>query len=261
MADGNPVRCLILTFLLNQMLDGRTLFDDTLFEPTAREMQGRTLPRQALAEFRHERAGQWHIRLRHAGHHDDKLGRALLRHPLQTIHPHGRQIAIRPGKRQAAGNALEIFYQAKPQHDGNGPQLAQLQGLHRLIGGNEGAERLRIDLRIHMRDQFMHDVVNARQSGTGAVLETGQFPAIAAGQMPFGDLDLLFDQIKVIQQPFCSGRDTFTRADIERRLIEVSQDSLILDESVQQTVGTPPGDDLMKFGKCLRMPCQLFDAE
>ncbi len=132
-------------------------------------MQHRTLSRQALTEFRHERTGQGKIGLRHVGHHDDEVRRVFLRHILQTIDPHGRKIAIRSGDSQQGGDALEIFNQPQAQHDGNGPQLAQLQGIHRLVSGDEGAERTRINLRILMRDQFEHDIVNARQSGRRAI--------------------------------------------------------------------------------------------
>ena len=128
-------------------------------------MQHRTLPRQALAKFRHERTGQRQIGLGHVRHHDDEVGRVLLRHLLQTIHPQIRQVAIRPGKGQPGGDALEIFNQSQAQHDRNGPQLSQFQGMHRLVSGDEGVQRFRINLGIHMRDQFEHDVINARQSG------------------------------------------------------------------------------------------------
>jgi hypothetical protein len=53
----------------------------------------------------------------------------FLRHLLQTIHPQVRQIAILPGDGQPGGDALEIFNQPQAQHDGNGPQLAQFQGM------------------------------------------------------------------------------------------------------------------------------------
>ena len=68
-------------------------------------------------------------------------------------------------------------------------------------------ERSGIDLRIHMRDQFEHDVVNARQSGGRTVQEAGQLPAVAARQMPPGHLDLLFDQVEIVEQPFGGGSD------------------------------------------------------
>ena len=206
-ADGNLVGRLVLTLQMDQLFDGQPLFHEPLFEPAAREMQHRTVPRQTLAKFRHERTGEGQIGFRHVRHHHHEVGRVLLRHVLQAIHPQVRQIAILPGDGQPGGDALEVFNQPQPQHDGNGPQLAQFQGCHRLVGGDEGAERSRINLRIHVRDQFEHDVVNARQSGGRAVHEAGQLPAVAPGQMPPGHLDLLFDQVEVVEQPFGGGSD------------------------------------------------------
>ena len=86
-ADGNLVGGLILALQLDELFDGQPLFNQPLFEPTARQMQDRTLERQTLAEFRHERTGEGKIGFRHVRHHHHELGRVLLRHVLQTIHP------------------------------------------------------------------------------------------------------------------------------------------------------------------------------
>ena len=261
MADGNLVGRLVLTLQLDQLFDGQPLFHEPLFEPAAREMQHRTLSRQTLTKFRHERTGDGQIGFRHVRHHHDEVGRILFRHLLQTIHPQVRQIAILPGDGQPGGDALEIFNQPQAQHDGNGPQLAQFQGTHRLVSGDEGAERSRIDLRIHVRDQFEHDVVNARQSGGRAVHEAGQLPAVAPGQMPPGHLDLLFDQVEVVEQPFGGGSDAPAWIHGEGRAIEGSEDVLVLAQPGQQTVGTLPGDDLVIGGESFGMAGQLFDTE
>jgi hypothetical protein len=89
-----------------------------------------------------------------------------------------------------------------------------------LVSGDEGAQRVRVNLRIHVRDQFEHDVVNARKSGGRAVQEAGQFPAVAPGQMPPGHLNLLFDQVEVVEQPFGGGSDAPAWINGEGRAIE-----------------------------------------
>ncbi len=94
--------------------------------------------------------------------------------------------------------------------------------MHRLIGGDKSTERCRINLRIHMRNQFEHDVIDARQSGARAVQEAGQLPAVVTGQMPLGHLDLLFDQVKVVEQPFGGGSDAPAWIYGEGRAIESS---------------------------------------
>ena len=112
-----------------------------------------------------------------------------------------------------------------------------------------------------MRDQFEHDVINARQSGGRTVREAGQFPAVAPGQMPPGHLDLLFDQVKVIEQPFGGGSDAPALVHGEGRAIEGSQDLLVLIQPGEQPVGAAPGDDLVIRRERLGMARQLFDAE
>ena len=126
-ADRNLVGRLALTLQVDQLLDGQPLFNEPLFEPVTGEMQHRTLSRQALAEFRHERAGDGKIGFRHVRHNDDEVRRVLLRHILQPVHPQVGQIAMLPREYQPGGDALHVFNQPQAQHDRDGPQLAQLQ--------------------------------------------------------------------------------------------------------------------------------------
>ena len=245
---------------MDKLFDGQPLFNESLFEPAAREMQHRTLPRQTLAKFRHERTGHGQIGLRHVRHHHNQVGRILFRHILQTIHPPVRQIAILPGDGQPSGDALQVFNQPQPQHNWNGPQLAQFQGTHVLVSGDEGRERSRINLCIHVRDEFEHNVVNARKSGGTAVPQPGQFPAVAMGQMPPGHLDLLFDQVEVVEKPFGGGSDSPAWNDGEGRAIESCQYVLVLAQPGQQTIGAMPGDYLVIGCESLGMARQLFDT-
>jgi hypothetical protein len=60
------------------------------------------------------------------------------------------------------GHAAQVFDQRQAQHDGDGPQLAQLQRGHFLIGVDEAAQRFGIDPAIAVRDDFQRDFVDAR---------------------------------------------------------------------------------------------------
>src|ERR1035441_5369042 len=66
---------------------------------------------------------------------------------------------------QAGSDPSQVFDQGQPEHDRDGPQLAQFQGGYRLVSRDEGAQRLGINLRIHMRNQFEHQVIDARKPG------------------------------------------------------------------------------------------------
>ena len=112
-----------------------------------------------------------------------------------------------------------------------------------------------------MGDQFEHNVVNARKSGRRAVQETRQLPAVAPGQMPPGQLNLLFDQVEVVQQPFGGGGDDAAWIHSQGRSIEGPEHVLVLAQPGQQPVGTPPRDHLVAGGESLGMARQLFDAE
>ena len=46
-------------------------------------------------------------------------------------------VAVEPVGGDAGGDAAQILDQRQAQHDRDGPQLAQLQGGHRLVGGDE----------------------------------------------------------------------------------------------------------------------------
>ena len=162
---------------------------------------------------------------------------------------------------QPGGDALEVFNQPQPQHNGNGPQFAQLQGTGRLVCRDEGVERFRVNLRIHVRNQFQHDVIDARKSGGWAVQEARQLPAIAAGQVPSGQLNLLLDQVKIVQQPFGGGGDAPPWIDRHCGAIEGSEDVLVLGQPGQQTIGPAPGDHLMMSCQCFRMARQLFNTK
>ncbi len=126
--DGDLVGGLVLAFEADQFLDGKSLVREPVLQPGPRQVHRRALAGQALRELRHEGAGQGQGGLRHVGHHDDEMRGTLLRHILQALDPQVSQVAIMPSDRQAGSDPAQVFNQRQPEHDRNGPQLAQLQG-------------------------------------------------------------------------------------------------------------------------------------
>ena len=261
MADGNLVGRLILTLQLDKLFDGQPLFNEPLFEPVA--------PRCRTGLCRDKRWQNSATNELDTGRSDFAMSATTTTRwdgffsaiSCRTIHPPVREIAILPGDGQPGGDALQIFNQPQPQHNWNRPQLAQFQGTHGLVSGDEGVERSRINLCIHVRDELEHDVVNSRKSGGRAVHQAGQLPAVAMGQMPPGHLDLLLDQVEVVEKPFGGGSDAPAGTDGEGRAIEGSQDVLVVAQLGQQTVGALPGDYLVIGCESFGMPRQLFDTE
>ena len=129
MADGNLIGGLILALLMDELFDGEALFDEPLFEPAAGEVQHGILARQALAEFRHERAREWKIGSGHVRDHHDEVRRIFFRHRPAADPPTIREVAILARDGEPVVIAPEIFNQPQAQHDGNGPELAEFQRL------------------------------------------------------------------------------------------------------------------------------------
>jgi hypothetical protein len=167
-AHGDLGGGLVLTFKLDQVLDGETEGGEPLLQPTASEMEHRTLAGQALAELRHKRTGDRRIGFLQIRDDDDESGGIFLRHVLQTVHPHIGEIPVEPVEHEAGGDALEILDQPEAEHDRNGPQFSEFEGAAPLVGGDERGERLGVDLRIHVRDQFEHEVVNPGEPSRAA---------------------------------------------------------------------------------------------
>jgi len=79
--------------------------------------------------------------------------------------------------------------------------------------------------------------------------------------MPASQLDLLFDQIKIIEQPFRRGRDAPALIHRQGRAIKSAQHFLILIQPREQPGGSAAGDELMLRRDGLGMARKLFNAK
>ena len=79
--------------------------------------------------------------------------------------------------------------------------------------------------------------------------------------MPPGHLNLLFDQVKVVEQPLGGVGDPPGLVGGVGRAIVVSKNLLVLVQPGQQAVGASPGDDLVMRRESFGMARQLFEAE
>ena len=168
----------------------------------------------------------------------------FLRHLLQAIDPEVRQIAVRAGRcisRVVTRRRFSI--NASRSMIGMAHNSPSFNGRDRLISGDEGAEWFRIDLRVHVRDQFEHDIVNAGQAGGSAVQQARQFPAVTPRQMPPGHLDLLLDQVEIIEQPLRGGSNSPVRIRGQREVVKGAQTALVGVQPCQERVGCFFGGD------------------
>ena len=203
--DGDLVRCLVLSLGAHQLLDGEAVLGQALLHPLERQGQGRPAPLQPPREFGHEGAGHGRSRSRHVRDHENQALRVAFRGLRHLVGPGAGQRTFVESGRDPQPEPAQILDDGKAQHDGDGPQLAEAEGRHALIGGHETAETGSVHPTVAVGDGLQGDVVHPRMSGRGSVRQTRQFAAVVLRQMPAGHPDLFFYEIEVIEQPFAGG--------------------------------------------------------
>ena len=212
-ADGDLVGGLLLGSRTHQLLDIQTGLGQLLFDPGQGQGQGGALPLQAARQFRDERRGHRRDRARHVRDHQDQVFRILACDLRQFVRPGDGQIPVNPAGGDAHRDAAQIFDQRQSQHDGDGPQLTKPEGGDGLVGRDETTEAVRGHASVAMGDGLDGEVIHARQPCRSAIGQARQFPAVTFRQVAPGRLDLLFDEIEVVEQPFPGGRDAVVRCD------------------------------------------------
>ena len=261
-ADRHLVGRLLLVFRLDRQLDRLARLREQLLDPGQRQRQGGALPLQAAREFRDERTGHRGTRARHVRDHQDQaLGVALgdVRH---LVGPVVGAVAADPVRGDARADAPEVLDQRQAQHDGNRPQLAQLQCGDGLVGGHEAAETLGIHAPVAVRDRLQRDVVYARKPGRRPGRQARQFPAVAFRQVSPGRADLLFDQVEVVEQPFPGRRNRALRLDRCSEQIEgTDQDAFVLRQPREEPVRNAFQSQTVRARQGLAMALHLLAAE
>ena len=118
--------------------------------------------------------------------------------------------------RHAHRDAAQVLDQRQPQHDRDRPQLAELQRLHRLVGGDEAAQACRGS----RRPSPCAIGFAARGRRRAAVRRSAplrqprQLAAVARRQVALRGADLLLDQVEVVEQPFGRRRDAGAGASV-----------------------------------------------
>lgn len=112
-----------------------------------------------------------------------------------------------------------------------------------------------------MSDRFERKVIHTRKFGGRSVRQTGQFAAVALGQMPLGRANLLFDQVEVVEQPFRGRRDpTVRRHRRSQQITNFYEDAFVLAQPCQQVVGAARCQPVNER-KFLSVLLQLVGAE
>ncbi len=80
--------------------------------------------------------------------------------------------------------------------------------------------------------------------------------------MLFGSADLFFDQIEIVEQPFCCRGDLPVILDGSRQQIAgLGDDDVVFSEPRQQLVACAPGTELVRAGQRLAVLLHLYRTE
>ena len=246
-ADRNLVGRLSLSFGTHQLFGRQALIGQAMLEPAIGKGEVRILPLQVARQLRQKRAGKRRIGAGHVGQHQDQVGRLLLDDADHALGPIAGQIAVAACRGDSNGDAPQILDQRQPQHQRQRPQLAQLERLDRLIGGDEAIEAGGIDAAIDMGNQLQGDAIGARKAGGRAARQTRQFAAVGRGKQPPDGADLLFDQVEIVEQPFGGRLDAAALIGRRRHeIVGLDQHTLVFVEPRQELIARPPDGQTMR---------------
>jgi hypothetical protein len=160
------------------------------------------------------------------------------------------------------GEAAQVLHQRQAQGDGDGPQLSDGERRRLLVCADEAPQGLCVEPAVGVRDERERDGVDARVVCEFTRGKLGQFVVITLGQVFADFAELLFDDVKVIDQPFGGGRD---RAPAAHRLGERAvggdeQAPVLLQPRQKPPAATPPGIDSVFGCQRRRVLLQAFNA-
>ncbi len=238
-ADRGLVGRLVLALRLLDHFDGLALLRKLLLDPIDRQVERRMESLDAGEQFGDKRR-------RHGRRGADKLGQlgdeqpgVLLDDADESPGPLHRQVVLTPPPGDSIAYAPQVFQQRQAEHDGDGPQLAQLQRLHALVGSYERGQVIGIHAPVGVRDQFQGQVVDAGEAPQRPAAQPGQCAAVKFGKMEAGRIDLLRNEIIVIQQPLGGRRDAMTAADgLGHDVVGIADDPFVFRQPVQQPLRT-----------------------
>ncbi|KAF5056935.1 hypothetical protein DSECCO2_362070 [anaerobic digester metagenome] len=136
---------------------------------------------QAAREFSDEGAGHGRVRPGHVGDGQDQALGVGGGHLGHQVGPMSGAVAVYPAYGEAGRDPAQILDQGQTQHDGDGPQLAEFQGRHGLVGGHEAAQIFRVHAAVAVRDRLHGEVVDPRQAGGVPSVQLRKLTAVALG--------------------------------------------------------------------------------
>ena len=138
--------------------------------------------------------------------------------------------------------APQVLDQRDLEHAGPGPQLADGQGGHGLVGGHEPHQLHAIEAPVGVADQLQRHRVDARHARHFAGRQLGEPAVIPARQVVPHAAELRLDQVGVVEVPFGGGGEELAAVDVVRQdAIGVAEDPGVVVEAEEEGLGPAPG--------------------
>ena len=208
-----------------------------MLEPGLDQGERRALGLKPGVEVLDERRRQGHRGVGELGKHVDEAFGLFPGRGEDAIRPGDRRVPLLAAARDARSHAADILEQSQAQHDRKSPQLPEIERIDGLIGSQKRGGVVPVDAAVLMGDQIEGEFVDAGETCRRATDQSRQFPAVAPGQVPAGQGDLLLDEIVVVEQPRFRRHDPLSRGG--RRgdhLIGLEKDPLVLVQAGEQPV-------------------------
>jgi hypothetical protein len=259
--DGHPARSLVLAIGHEDLVGGQPLVRQLVLDPAQDDLEGRTPSLEFAVEFLNE--GGAHRRLRAVQVREDlkKAPRLGLGRPDDALGPSEGQVPVTLAQGDETGDAPQVLDQRQPQHDRKGPEFAEFERSHGLVGGEETRSALGVDAAVDVGDEFEGQVVDPRTALGSLVQEPGQPADIGARQMQAGDANLLFEEVEIIDEPFGGGRDApACGRGAGHQVVDLAEVPLVLVEPLEQRRRSTPGIDLLPARQLSRVIAELLEV-
>jgi len=261
-AGGDVVGGLGLVFALLGVIDGLAVLGEFLFDPVESQAEGGIDAVDVGDQLRDKRRGEGGGGADEIAEGGDELARIGFDDLEEAIGPDEGGVALAAAPGDALGDEVEVFDQRQPQHDGDGPEFAEGEGMDGLVGADEMRKVVGVHLAVAVADEFHDDIVDAGKSPAGPGGQAGQFAAVARREVDAGQFDLLLDQVIVVEQPLGGGGDAGAAAHAFGNDLVAAVDFIgASGELMKQLFRLANHFDLVVAGEDLRVVLELVDAE
>ena len=261
-AERDLIGCLLLALNLHQLLDGNCPVGQLVFEPHQRQGHRVRVLVKSASELGRELAIHHRTRARQFRHDEDQASRVLFHRFDHLIGPSIGLISMQTGGSHPSRDATQILYQCQTKHDGNGPEFPELERRDGLVGCHHRGQAFGSDPAVDMRDQFQSNIVHPGKAGRRALQQPWKLRAVGLGKMAAGGPDLLFDQVKIVQQPFVRRRHPAVGCHRgHNHLMRFEQHRFVLLQAAQQVVRSSSRVHFVTTGQSFCMPLELDRTE